>query len=415
VHGYEGTGRGFVLRFKMLLDSNTRGWNSCTLKEPIRWAPDDPLERFLFDALVLDAEPDHSSVRTDSAAALEFAAIPQSDLANNESLTRNIFGLLVQAHYRTRPYDLRHILDAGNLTVFTISKNQNILGVAVIALEGGFDLKISRKIWANQTRPNGHLLPELLCAQQGLLEAAQMRFARIMRIVVNPDFQRQGIGKQFLAEIGSFYQGQIDLLGTTFSASLPVLNFWLDSGYIPVRIGHSLSHNTGAHSCTLLKSVSTGSCALVGQAVDRFSENLRYQFNSSLSELDPVLVPPIYRSIGKHQETPGLQEKEILNLAGFAFANQSMENIPAALFNLAELVLKLATLDLDERERTLLVERILQGKSWRDCTSLPPPKGKNQGIIALREIARTVLNTLYPEQVSAILREYDIETKPNEP
>jgi tRNA(Met) cytidine acetyltransferase len=409
VHGYEGTGRGFILRFKSLLDAHSRGWQSCVLTAPIRWAANDPLEQFLFDALVLDAEPQYPSIDHATPAALEFSEIAQSDLVDNETLTRNIFGLLVQAHYRTRPFDLRHILDARNLRIFTIGKDHHILGVAIVALEGGFGLKIARKIWANQTRPNGHLLPELLCAQLGLLEASRLRFARIMRIVIHPEFHRQGIGKQLLAEISNSFNGDIDLLGTTFSVSLPVLKFWLDSNYVPVRIGHTLSQNTGTHSCTLLNSVSTDGEALVDQAVTRFSKNLGYQLNASLSEVEPGLIPPIYGSIAGFRGVPELQENEILELVGFAFSNQGAENIPASLVHLADFALKTKVLGTEETGYALLVERILQGKSWQNCMSLPPPGGKKQGIIALRKIVEKILWTCYPSQVSTIIREYDIE------
>ena len=50
VHGYEGTGRGFELRFGPLLSSQTRGERRVTLTTPVRWAAGDPLERFIFRA-----------------------------------------------------------------------------------------------------------------------------------------------------------------------------------------------------------------------------------------------------------------------------------------------------------------------------------------------------------------------------
>jgi tRNA(Met) cytidine acetyltransferase len=57
LHGYEGTGRGFALRFRKTLDTLTPNWRFCELYQPVRWADDDRLELFSFDALLLDAEP----------------------------------------------------------------------------------------------------------------------------------------------------------------------------------------------------------------------------------------------------------------------------------------------------------------------------------------------------------------------
>jgi len=45
VHGYEGTGRGFALRFSHSLDKHCNSWKALSLEAPVRWGPDDPMER----------------------------------------------------------------------------------------------------------------------------------------------------------------------------------------------------------------------------------------------------------------------------------------------------------------------------------------------------------------------------------
>ena len=56
-HGYEGSGRGFAINFKKILDSVAPEWVNCELSTPIRWSENDTLENFVFDALLLKAEP----------------------------------------------------------------------------------------------------------------------------------------------------------------------------------------------------------------------------------------------------------------------------------------------------------------------------------------------------------------------
>jgi tRNA(Met) cytidine acetyltransferase len=47
LHGYEGSGRGFALRFQKQLDVRAPGWHAIRLHQPIRWAENDPLEHFI--------------------------------------------------------------------------------------------------------------------------------------------------------------------------------------------------------------------------------------------------------------------------------------------------------------------------------------------------------------------------------
>ena len=49
IHGYEGNGQGFAVRFRQELDSQTPQWKSLYLNQAIRWAENDPLERWTSD------------------------------------------------------------------------------------------------------------------------------------------------------------------------------------------------------------------------------------------------------------------------------------------------------------------------------------------------------------------------------
>ena len=127
VHGYEGTGRGFDLRFRALLDQRTPSWRALRLKTPIRWCQDDPLEQFINQVLLLDAEPaTDAQVAAADCASARFAIQSPETLATDDALLGQLFGLLVLGHYQTRPNDLRHLLDGPNLEVATLSVSADI-------------------------------------------------------------------------------------------------------------------------------------------------------------------------------------------------------------------------------------------------------------------------------------------------
>jgi tRNA(Met) cytidine acetyltransferase len=59
IHGYEGAGRGFQIRFlKKLKEDKKTELVLYEMTEPIRYSKEDPIETFLFDVLKLNAEPD---------------------------------------------------------------------------------------------------------------------------------------------------------------------------------------------------------------------------------------------------------------------------------------------------------------------------------------------------------------------
>ena len=90
VHGYEGSGRGFALRFRRRLERRTPEWQGCHLSEPIRWAAGDPLEALITRLLLLDAEPGDA---VDVPPTLR--RVRRAELAADEPRLNALFGLLV--------------------------------------------------------------------------------------------------------------------------------------------------------------------------------------------------------------------------------------------------------------------------------------------------------------------------------
>ena len=406
VHGYEGTGRGFATHFGRLLDKYSRGWKKCELRHPIRWAKQDPLEKLLFDILLLDADPGPSTGELQSAPNIDIASVDKNELAGCERRLREVFALLIQAHYRTRPADLKYLLDSPNLEIFCARSQGQVSGVALVSIEGGMSETDARKIWTNRSRPVGHLFAELVAAQSGFHEGAQQITARIVRIVVRSEYQRCGIGSALIREISNRFK-DLDSLSTSFGASAPLIRFWAKNAFAPVRIGFSQSKNTGALSCALMRPLSQRGIRLAHRAQEKFRKNLPIQLKTLYQDTDPKLIIEIYHSLfrGGNDHVP--TQDELIDLVGFGFAHQNMDNISSALSRFCQYLLDTDN-GVPEIDAAFLIERVLQARSWQQCRSLAPPRGKKQGKARLRAVIRVGLLQNFPDQTHQIRQAYNL-------
>jgi tRNA(Met) cytidine acetyltransferase len=254
VHGYEGTGRGFMLRFRPWLDGLDRPVTHLTLTQPIRWEAGDPLEDWLFGLLALDARPGKWSAGV--VAPLVVERVPSGVLADDESLLRQVFGLLVQAHYRTTPSDLLRMLDAPNVSVHVARRGDLVVGATLVAREGGLTPEACEAIWRGATRVRGHALADTLVSHAGVRDAGQLHMVRSVRIATHPGLRRAGIGRRLVEHVHQTYQA--DLYGTMFGVTEAVIGFRRTLGYEVVRLGAARSARTGEPSVVMLRAAHPG-------------------------------------------------------------------------------------------------------------------------------------------------------------
>ena len=291
VHGYEGTGRGFEIRFKKSLRQISNQVRELSLCEPIRWAADDPVERWLFRALLLDAGPAQLDAGEVAAADCIVEAIDRDLLLGQPDTLRELFGLLVLAHYRTTPSDLRNLLDGPNVSVWLSRYRGKVVAAALVAEEGGFDAGLAEAVWRGERRPHGHLLAQTLAAHAGLQGAPQLRYWRVMRIAVHPRLQRRSLGQQLLETIGNAARAQgIDLFGSSFAATADVVAFWNSAGCLPVRLGATRDASSGCHSALVLSACSDVGRELLASARARFAEQFPRDLEQRFAGLEGELV-----------------------------------------------------------------------------------------------------------------------------
>jgi len=258
VRGYEGTGRGFVLRFLHWLADQPRPLARFTLHEPIRWDAGDPLERLVFDVLALDAAP---SVAPPAVGPAEAEAVDRDRLAADEGLLRQVFGLLVHAHYRTTPGDLHRMLDAPNLSLHVLRRAGEVVAVTLVAQEGGLSPEQCAALAAGKGRIRGHALPDTFISHGRIAAAGRLRMIRSVRIATHPDLRRQGLARQLVEHVHRTYAP--DLFGTMFGATRPLLRFRRSLGYQLVRVGSSRGARTGEPSAVMVRACSDAARELV--------------------------------------------------------------------------------------------------------------------------------------------------------
>lgn len=395
--GYEGSGRGFSLKFRQLVLAHCRGQYTVKLKTPVRWPQNDPLENWTNHLLLLDDNlPRHENplhVRIDQ---LTFREIGQSLLAENETLLKEVIGLLVNAHYQTRPMDCRYLLDAPNSRLFVATHQNQTIGLVWLMLEGGLESDIARQIVAGNRRPQGHLAPQILAAHLGLEQAATLRCARIQRIAVSPLLQGRGTGSWMLAQVEQHLEKEYDYLAGSFGADLPLCSFWRHAGYSASRVSDKPQAASGLHSVLMLKPRSDAAHTLIFQAVGFFRAQFINQLADGLARFPADLARLLASDDSAQLE---LTQDELKAAVLFAYAQRPFESSLTALSKIARYCLVNTAPESTPGSITysLFINRLLQHQPWSVCSDALGLEGQKACVKQLRQNTRQILKQACPE------------------
>jgi tRNA(Met) cytidine acetyltransferase len=389
LHGYEGSGRGFALRFERVLDRVTPNWRRLSLEQPIRWAAGDPLEAFTFDALLLDAEAVPAPNQTRVAATdATIESIGRDDLVTDEAALRQLFGLLVMAHYRTTPGDLRNLLDGPNCRIWLARHEETVIGACLTADEGSLDEAMAEAVARGERRARGHLLPQTLAFHALRPEAATLSGRRIVRIAVHPAVHGRGLGSTLLGHIRAATQQEgFAYWGAAFGATPALMRFWARAGMRPVRIGVTREASSGQHAAVMVEGLSSSGRELAQRVQARFAAEWPLRLPEFFTDLTPELVQSVIRTAGDAAPAQPLEEDEQAALAAFVRGQQPYENVAVAVWKAALAMLSHAgsNAEHDPRTTAALVVKVLQKRSWSEAASAGGFTGQRQLREALRE------------------------------
>ncbi len=372
VQGYEGTGRGFLLKFCASLPH----WHNLTLRQPLRWATGDPLESWLADALLFDpvsTGDGHNRSLADRAGggvisppalsggegappvpdsdepAHDLSSVPQGDVPRFTQLEqdswerhpqtlRDFYDLLTSAHYRTSPLDLRRLMDAPGQHFIAAHTRGVLMGGLWAVDEGGLSPELAHEVWAGRRRPPGNLVAQSLAAHGGIRSAAQLLSRRISRIAVAAAHRRRGVGRELLRQAGmqAAADGR-DFLSVSFGLTDELRNFWQTSGFHVVHIGSRLEASSGCYSAMALLPLSGAGQRLVRRAEAKFARAQSVLADDAKGELIVATWEPDDTGGEPAGATWELNQDDWWDLAGFAFAHRPPEACRAALQRLLRL------------------------------------------------------------------------------
>jgi tRNA(Met) cytidine acetyltransferase len=179
-----------------------------------------------------------------------------------------------------------------------------------------------------------------------------------MRIAVQAEVRRRGIGRGLLGEVErNARAGGIDLLGSAFGLAQDVLGFWLDAGYCTARVGYRIDPASGAHSAQLLKGLSDAGEKLVGEANRVFRRDLPWRLRYELRTLPAAQVGAL---LAGHPAGADLQpdEHDRETLRAFALGGRGYADARPALWRCV-----LAALGSGQAVDPLLVRQVLQASA----------------------------------------------------
>ena len=389
IHGYEGAGRSFSIRFMERLSKSTLPHIIRELTEPIRYNENDPIERWQFRCLMLDAEPGDVTENIDN---LVYEGGKASTLLfSDENIFRRYFGVFVMAHYRNNPNDLGIILDGPNQEIRYLRAGNTVLNSVQIAWEGLLENDTIEKIYAGWTPP-GNLIPDCFIKYYRDPHLARMKGARIVRIATHPCCHRRGLGTKMLNMLNAELKEKgFDYVGASFGASVDLINFWKKNGYVAIHISPNPNPVSGEHSVVMIKALSRRLNEKMEWLRRGFIERTIEHLPDPLQNVDPRIIRLLFHPHPCKDYRVEVDDVVLKRAIAHAWGTMNyVVSRDAVLPFVRAYFLSKKRPNLSTKEELLLIMRVLQCKSWDD-TAKYLGKGVVYTMIWLKDIMKKLI------------------------
>ncbi len=386
LHGYEGSGRGFELRFKKTLNELTPGWKSFHINQPVRWAENDPLEIATNQALLLNAKQTKTAPPQTfnfkealDSKQLKLNNYTSSELLSQPKLLNNIFALLVQAHYQTSPNDLQQLLSSPNIKITACLFENTPVGICLSIEEGGLPTQSDQL--------QGHLTPQLLSRFYAQPTFITLKSWRIMRITVHPDWQAKQIGSYLVKSIlEKAKASKIDYVSSSFGVTPELFRFWQKLHFRALHIGTKRDKASGQHNLIVAHRIS----ALSQKYLSIIQQEFEQQFPHLLIESLPYLAPQLaWQLLASFRIQSGFHQRQNV-LRAFANKAQTYDALSAKLWK-SSLTLGNSMQKLPHQKQEIWCDKILKKQDWQTVAHHYHLPGKKSVETHLLDTAKLLL------------------------
>lgn len=391
IHGYEGAGRGFSVRFMSRVKSDPRTTvYQYEMTEPIRYSDKDPIEKWQFDTLLLDAEPadlEQNDLKYIEERQFKYVVYNPDYLFSpqGEKELRQLFGIYVLAHYRNEPDDLGMIADAPHHIIRAVKlPTGKIVCALQIAIEGPIERDRATELLKGGKIP-GNIIPDRFLKHQRIIDFADTRGWRIVRIATHPEVQGKGIGTWALSQVlKEAREKGFDWVGAGFGVNEQLLKFWVKSGFHIIHISPDRNPVSGEYTVLVIHPLSDRVKEIIKVAIKEFKNKL---LNSLAINYDDLEIE-VARLMLEQGEPAITVDNDLKNLFTpiqidrlWIYCQGPMTFEAAA--DLMSLIAKIYWLiprnrrpKLTRLQEYILIGKALQGRSWEDMARILRIKSK---------------------------------------
>jgi len=381
--GYEGTGQGFMLRFVAAMEAHQL--LQLELEDPVRWCRGDYLETWLNRVLLLDTDTHAVDAVNVDAQAAKLQLVEDPGAREFFPLLQQVYRLLNTAHYRTRPSDLRMLMENPDLVLIIARVAGRVVGAALLNREGGFDATLAEQVFLGKRRPRGHLLAQMLTAQAGIEGFARHRGLRVQRIAVYQAWRRRGLGTRLLERARAFaVERGMDYVGASFALDVQGANFWQQAGFSLAHVSFAAGKSSGNHSLAVLCPLQPAVDDDMSRLSARIAQQLPTWMTQFLQYMEAEQVQALLRYAGFSAVLTHQEQREV---EAFAFGNRGFE---LCFVSLQRFVMQRVAASATAAD-PLLIEKAIQNRPWEALARESLGEGRKQLLKRLRRLVEAEL------------------------